>query len=49
MTNVKIEKKGNGYFLIIHDEVAPEVINHTWAVTEEELLELKRLLNEMFK
>ena len=43
--NVKIEKAVKGYFLTIGDEI----VNNCWAVTEEELRELRKQLNDIFK
>ena len=45
--DVIIEKKAKGYFLTITDSETK--LQNTWAVTKEELLELKRLLIIKFK
>lgn len=45
-TDVKLEKVSKGYFLTITD---PETkVENTWAVTREEILEVKRLLDVEF-
>lgn len=44
--HVEIRKEGKGYFLTICDPESPN-INNTWAVTHEELIELKDKLNNL--
>lgn len=43
-TLVTLWKEGMGYYLFIGNDP----INHLWAVTEAELLSLKKLLNRKF-
>ncbi len=44
-TLVTIWKEKKGYYLFIGDEL----VNHLWAITEAELRELQKLLNNKFK
>ncbi len=44
-TLVAVWVEGNGYHLFIGDDI----INHSWAVTEVELRQLQKLLNNKFK
>ena len=42
---VAIQEEGSGYFLHIGDNT----IGNTWAVTREEMIQLKDILNNKFK
>jgi len=44
-TNVKIYKEGNGWFIVIYEELG---FKSTLAVTEKELKDIRDILNAIF-